>query len=455
MSILENTICSPEALSWLSEYLSTRTQLSLKVEIGADRKYFILSDDEGKLFVIPRFQSNNMPNSNDVVSFDYKDAAHPHISTLFAFRTKNTLKNAPSPFMMNDGFVSFFCDPLSFIYFQLTRIEELETSDLDRHERFKAKNALAYHSKFLSYPVVDHWVEVIAQNISRIRLSYTRPTPKYELLLTHDVDVPYRYNFINPLMLGKFVAGRIVRREFTKLFDFGSYLLGRKSDPADTFDFIMSLSELHNIKSEFYFIPDRTSPWMDGNYNLEQSKIKNLIKNIWQRGHSIGAHFSYNTFRSKTKIAHEHKKLERILNEVSQDLKPCGGSRMHYLRWQSWITAQNLSKSNILYDTTLGFAEQTGFRCGTCHSYKPFDPITLAIIPLKIIPLTIMEGTIWGENYMGLTDEKQFLNESFDMIRKVYDVGGICNILWHNSDLSEDWQRSLYSKVLDYAKNPT
>ena len=288
-----------------------------------------------------------------------------------------------------------------------------------------------------------------------MRPHYSPPSRQYELLITHDVDVPYRYNFMNPLMLGKFIAGRLVRREFRKLLDFAFYLVGHKPDPADTFDFIMSLSEKHGIKSEFYFIPDRTSPWMDGNYNLEQTKIKELIGVIGKRGHQIGAHFSYNTFRDKAKIQHEHQKLERILNEVSQDLKPCGGSRMHYLRWQSWITAQNLSNSNIRYDTTLGFAEQTGFRCGTCHSYKPFDPIKLSTIPLKIIPLTIMEGTIWGENYMGLTDEMSFLNESYDMIKKVYNVGGICNILWHNSDLTEDWQKSLYSKVLDYAKNPT
>ena len=454
MDRLHNSICSPQALAWLSRLLSERLHLSVTIELNDDNSHFIITDIDGVLFDIPRFHKDSAIDSGDIVTIGFQDTSLPHIQSLYAFKTNKEEDDSLSAFQIEDNQARFTCDPLSLIYCQLTRIEELETPVLDKHERFQAKESLGYKAGFLTVPIVDHWLQVMSATLADLRDDYSPSHPQYEVLLTHDVDVPYRYNFIHPLIFAKFVAGRLRHQEFGLLLGFIPYLLGRRGDPADTFDFIMSLSEKYGLRSEFYFIPDRTSFWMDGNYNLDQSKIKNLLKQISDRGHAIGAHFSYNTFLDKAQIKVEHDKLAHTLRDISSDLKPCGGSRMHYLRWRSWQTAHALGNAQIHYDTTLGYAEQTGFRCGTCLPYQPFDPVTLAELPLTIIPLTIMEGTIWGENYMGLTDEADFLEECYRMIKTVYDVGGICNILWHNSDLSEDWQKSLYSKVLDYAKNP-
>ena len=38
------------------------------------------------------------------------------------------------------------------------------------------------------------------------------------------------------------------------------------------------------------------------------------------------------------------------------------------------------------------------------------------------------------------------------IIDRVREVNGVCNLLWHNSDLTEEWQKDLYVRVVEYAR---
>ena len=121
---------------------------------------------------------------------------------------------------------------------------------------------------------------------------------------------------------------------------------------------------------------------------------------------------------------------------------------MHYLRWTSWSTAKALASAGVSIDTTMGYAEKLSFRSGTCHPYYPFCIEEDCQNFVKIIPLTIMEGTVWGENYMNIQSPEEIISAMKKQIDKVKEVKGTINILWHNSDLDEHWKKNDYSEII-------
>jgi hypothetical protein len=78
------------------------------------------------------------------------------------------------------------------------------------------------------------------------------------------------------------------------------------------------------------------------------------------------------------------------------------GNRQHYLRWSTPETASNLEKAGISYDTTLGFADQPGYRCGTCFEYPMYDLIEGRPLRLWQYPLILMECSVLEERYLGM-----------------------------------------------------
>ncbi len=54
------------------------------------------------------------------------------------------------------------------------------------------------------------------------------------------------------------------------------------------------------------------------------------------------------------------------------------------------------------YDSTLGYADHAGFRCGTCFEYPAFDPVADKQLNLRIRPLIAMECSVTADRYMGL-----------------------------------------------------
>jgi hypothetical protein len=83
---------------------------------------------------------------------------------------------------------------------------------------------------------------------------------------------------------------------------------------------------------------------------------------------------------------------------------------MHYLRWEQPTTLQAWADAGMDYDSTLGYADYPGFRCGTCFEYPAFDPSLQRKLSLRIRPLVAMECSIISNVYLGLdinTDAKK------------------------------------------------
>ena len=343
-------------------------------------------------------------------------------------------------------------DILGLTYWMLTRLEEVGRTDLDNHQRFPATSSHAYNHGYLERPVLDEWLMILGQVIQRVWPQLELKQHKYSIKVSHDVDRPSRYGFRSLKPLIRAMAGDVLKyRNIQGALIAPWVRLNTKqqlhlADPFNTFDWLMDVSEANNLKSAFYFICGRTNPAKDADYEPEHPAIRNLMRRIHDRGHEIGLHPSYGTFQKPELIAQECERLKRICSEEGIQQSEWGG-RMHYLRWEQPTTMRAWSDAGMTYDSTLGYADRPGFRCGTCHEYPAFDPIAQEPLSLRIRPLIVMEGTIISPQYLGLGQSKAF--------RKITKLKEYCEkmdgqftLLWHNSEFLFDENRDTYSELL-------
>ena len=220
-----------------------------------------------------------------------------------------------------------------------------------------------------------------------------------------------------------------------------------KADPCYTFDTLMALSENHGITSAFYFITDHSAGSIDGFYSVAQPEILHLLKQIHSRGHEIGLHASYNTYRDPTQTVKEFEILKQTCQTIGIQQSTWGG-RQHFLRWETPTTFCNLDTAGLDYDTSLSFADHVGFRCGICYEYPVYDIVTHKVLTLRERPLIAMECSVIDECYMGLgTGEKAF--EIFQQLKTACQrFNGDFTLLWHNSRLIDAAEKALYEALL-------
>jgi hypothetical protein len=271
--------------------------------------------------------------------------------------------------------------------------------------------------------------------------------------VSHDVDGPSRYAFRSWLGVARAMAGDILNRGdlVTALrapwIKFASDDRLHPSDPANTFDWIMDVSERYGLKSAFYFISGRTAPQFDADYELEHPAIRALMRRIHQRGHEIGLHPSYDTYQTPSAIMAEAQRL-RVIAESDGIHQSEWGGRMHFLRWEQPATLRAWDAAGMDYDSTLGYADQIGFRCGTCHEYTAFDPVDQIKLRLRIRPLVIMDRTIIEQKYMGLETGKKALSKLISTKNSCRKVNGCFTLLWHNTQLMTHDEKILYQKII-------
>jgi len=121
---------------------------------------------------------------------------------------------------------------------------------------------------------------------------------------------------------------------------------------------------------------------------------------------------------------------------------------MHYLRWQQPTTLLGWNAAGLRYDGTLGYAEQPGFRCGTCHEYPAFDPVSDKQLELRLRPLIVMDQTIISDQYLGLGLGEAAREKILYYKNICRAVGGIFSLLWHNSQLASAPAKRLYIECI-------
>jgi hypothetical protein len=168
----------------------------------------------------------------------------------------------------------------------------------------------------------------------------------------------------------------------------------------------------------------------DGYYEKSPGKLRNLVDNLIKQGHEVGFHASYASYLDKEKFMIEKTRMDKILGSDQY------GGRQHYLCFSVPETWRLWEEARIKYDSTLGYADHEGFRCGTCYQFHPFDLENDREMELLEIPLIVMDGTL--KQYRGFSP-KECANRILFLAKRCQEVGGMFTLLWHNTSIFGEW----------------
>ena len=442
------------ALNWLLLILEERfghnfvlkQDLSgLRLSLANTLQGYILFPKLEEAFHIPR---SNFPCSQwDAEKFGW-------ISALGKPLPAPCISKLPEPLIQKkENYYVINYDILGLTYWMLNRIEEIGRTDLDDHDRFPAIASHAYKHSYLERPIVDEWLHILGQVIQSTWPMLELKQHHFSMKISHDVDRPSRYGFSDTKGLIRAIGGDFIKQKNVHTLWKAPYIwLSTKSclnkhDPYNTFDWIMRKSEAAGLTSAFYFICGGNHV-KDADYDVDHPVIRNLMREIYDRGHEIGLHPSYATYEKPKLIKEEFDRLRSVCRDEGIQQQIWGG-RMHYLRWKHPTTLQAWNDAGLDYDTTLSYADRPGFRCGTCFEYPAFNSITQKILKIRIRPLIVMEGTVISSKYLGLglTDEAQ--QKILDLKNTCKKVSGVFTILWHNSEITNKRQKDLLSSVME------
>lgn len=336
-------------------------------------------------------------------------------------------------FIFNEEEITCGIDIFASAFFMLTRWEEYVSQERDQHGRFPAEKSLAFRAGFLDRPVVNEYAELLRQMFARLGWEPPRPERQFKLTVTCDVDHPQLWWSAADRV--KTIAGSIFRRR--DIGEAGFWLKNhffQKKDPYDVFDDWLDFFEKNGRRGHFNFLGRRPAS-SDCWYSPDHPFVKNLIRKIAERGHVVGFHPSYEAFEDPAVFKNELDSLQAL------SPAPVKTGRQHYLRFAAPHTWQVWEDAGMAWDSTLGYPEAEGFRCGICQDFPVFNFLTRRTLNLREKPLVAMDVTL--ALYRKYTPEV-----AFDRMRHLQDqvkrYDGEFVLLWHNSSWNTyfwaDWR---------------
>jgi hypothetical protein len=253
-----------------------------------------------------------------------------------------------------------------------------------------------------------------------------RPIPdgyEFALLLTHDVDRPYKT--YQSLYYALTDAGN-------RRYHLSSML--PSTDPYWQFDRVMAIERDLGVRSAWYFlveqrIQDRPlREWLTldawrlyaGRYSMDNPRIRAVVDDLADGDWEVGLHGSYHSPRDRDRLRAEKRAVEDVLGDRVT------GVRQHYLNLAVPETWHHHRAVGLQYDASLGSSDDYGFQ----HGYgvkRPFDD------EFVVFPLTIMEQSLPDPG----ADFDAALAACESVLREARENDAVASVLWHPRHFSE------------------
>ena len=404
--------------------------LPYSIKLNPERNYhFILSNEKSI-----SFEDNFFDNFEDTYSYIHKNNIPSDV--IFTVNEFTTEHNIPVIFgneklSIEKNEIKCGIDIIASIFFMLSRWEEAALSVRDKHGRFPHYASLAYRHNFLNRPVVNEYAEMLWNMLKTLGYKQQRKTRTFRLMVTHDVDHIQKYAFLHSGLVN--IAADLMKRKSLHLA--GRNIkqkirvhAGIEKDPYCSFDLLMDLSEKVGVQSHFFFMAHGLTKY-DNYYESGDIKVKKLVEHIISRGHCVGIHPTYSSYNNQQKLNEEKEELETNFGVT------INYGRQHYLRFEVPGTWQIWDDLNMSWDSTAGYPNMEGFRCGICNEFNPFNVLTRKKLSLKEKPLMLMDSMF--NIYSNRSLNASIISErTMVLLDRVKKYNGEFVILWHNSSLN-------------------
>jgi hypothetical protein len=219
----------------------------------------------------------------------------------------------------------------------------------------------------------------------------------------------------------------------------------RGTDPYWSFDRILADERRAAASSTFFLLADHAHPF-DGPAREPYERLRpRLVEVLLGGGAEVGLHGSYSAADRADRLGAEKRKLEALAGGVR-------GQRYHYLRLDPHSNLGALESLDFLYDTTLGFPDQPGFRAGIAQPFRPWDFDREQPLRLVEIPLAAMDVTLGAARYLNLSVRDAAIRLGA-LVDWAAEHGGGFSLLWHSEQWDTvtypGWDR-LYRRLMDY-----
>lgn len=404
----------------LEEFLG----LSISFECKEESKSVSIELSNYKTLELPTYFFDRFKNDEDYLNAKNIPGATFDID-LFGQKIRSFEKVQES--VKSDKGITLGVDILGPTFFMLSRWEEYVSKVRDKHDRFPGVESLAQKEGFHQRPIVNEYVELLWSCLLELGIQDKRKAKKYEAVLTCDVD--YIQKYYRPINLIRGLGGDVIIRKnpflwFRTIVDFMKSKISIKKDPFYTFDYLMDSAENIGVKFHFYFMPLLLNEY-DARYNI--SDAEDIIKSILERGHIVGMHPGYDSYNNANRFNEETKRLKTIYPEARY-------GRQHYLRIKSPMTHSYWENNGFKYDSTYGYENDIGFRCGVCYEFPIFDFIRRKDLTIRELPLSFMEVAYFekfGDKLASIS------REVIEMQEKIKFYSGMFVVLWHNNNLKK------------------
>lgn len=412
IDFLERHSCASEGVKWHFNP-STPVENSVSVEYGIDLQNKNLQDSffipQQKLFFLKNNISNKLLFANNYLFIN---------QTLFSVESQ---KNPTANFIDSEA-AQFQFDVFETIFYHISRYEEYFCSpkEYDEWDMMRSDRQFLCVYKIEKQAVVD----ILVYNFYHA-LGLQAQKTKTSFQMTHDIDGIRRWEKNGFFKLLRATVGAAIRRESLKNFirlyqSFIKIKFGNKKDAWDTFDFLLIEAP---IKKIIYFLTKKYHRFDGQDYAINDDKILKIMELAKNKNYIIGLHPSYLSHENKTFWQSEKCEFEDQLKIKLTH------SRQHYLHFSMQKTPDILQINEVENDSTLGYQDRIGFRCGTGFDYFLYNFAKETKYNFLETPMVLMDCALLKEcNY----DHILFDQILFDFLEQNYFFTKI-TFNFHNS----------------------
>lgn len=289
-----------------------------------------------------------------------------------------------SDFIINKHFQF---DIIETIFFHISRFEEWHYLDkrTDEHGRMDEGQHFLVRNGLQGKAVVDQLVIGFLQAIG-----IETKQVKTKFRITHDIDFIERRN--NLFGVIKSMGGAVIKRQDLRTA-VRIWQNRKEKNPFDTFDWMLRKED--DIEKVIYFLVGGDTKY-DQPYRLDHPVFKKAVQLAKDRGYQIGIHPSYDTWKEESLMQEERERLQRSIGEdtIGEDIYL---TRQHFLRFSFKDTPGIIQKLGFKEDSSLGYADRIGFRCGTGFSYQLYDFDRECAFDFLETPLVFMDSALFTQ----------------------------------------------------------
>lgn len=319
-------------------------------------------------------------------------------------------------------------------FFLLSRYEEYLPHVKDEVGEFPASASLAYQNDFLHLPIIDIWLSKFNSVLSEKFETVPVIEDKSGFNLIIAVERAFKYRKIGiSRSIGGFFAD-IIQFKIRDLYSRAKTLFKPDLDPFDVYDELIDLKNELNINMLFMF--------QLGDYSIHTKNInhrkrlyKKLIKSMGDYC-EIGLLASHEGIEDIDVLNKEIRRFENISNLELESIL----IKDRKLNFPEFYVS--LEKTIIQKDYSMGYAKHIGFRAGTCSPFLFYDLNLEQASPVKIHPYFL------SSQVLSHTD----MNQIKHIITKLKTYNITYNLLFNNSDFTEENKKKRYFEILKLIK---